>query len=97
MNIDEKLRYLPSEQCWSTDEFSLATALVALGFPIEAYDNDPKYGSRVKFVFKKTEALVDAETAFWKGTLTIEPRSFHHAERDLKARIRSLFQTEKVD
>lgn len=70
----------------------LVTTLVILGFSFTGLDiSNP---SRVIFEFSPNQKLQEAIDAFWEGKLSVEPKEFSAAQRELKARIRNEIESE---
>lgn len=76
------------DHSFRTGDLSLAATLLSLGFSLVSLDTtDP---SRVIFEFSSDAKLNEVVSAFWKGSLVVEPKTFWNTQRELKARIRSL-------
>ena len=86
--MKDELEYLSTENHVSLSDMSLAGCLVALGFPVIAFDRDPKEYPKVKMVFKKSKKLEETIANFFNGSLLIEPKSYWNAIREIKSRIR---------
>ncbi|MEK7519711.1 MAG: hypothetical protein AAB581_00490 [Patescibacteria group bacterium] len=87
MKQKDDFKYLPSEEHEEFYDLALCSALQYLEFPIVAINRDPKEHPRVGFVFKKSEKLSNAVSQFWSGALSVEPKGFWNARRELKSRI----------
>lgn len=69
---------------FKTSDLPLATTL-SLTFPIEQIDNsNPR---RVEFLFNATTSLLSLVEDYWKGKVTVEPKTFFNQLRVLKSRI----------
>lgn len=72
---------------FETSDFPLCVTLLTLGFTIDALNGaDP---NRIVFCFSQTDSLIDSIKKYWTGQLSVEPKSFWNAQRELKARIRN--------
>ena len=80
---------LNTEEHISLSEMSLISCLVALEFPVVAFDRDPKEYPKVKIIFKKTKELEETINNFWNGTLRIDPKTYWNAIREMKSRVKN--------
>jgi hypothetical protein len=80
--------YIDTEDQVSYFDMNLSGSLMVLGFPIIAFDRNPKEFPKVGMVFKKTKELEQAVQNYWDGTLLLEPKAFWNAIREIKSRIR---------
>ncbi len=87
--MQHDFEYLKVENQTELTDISLASCLVVLGFPIIAFNRDPKDFPKVGMVFKKTKELEQMVQNYWNGTLLVEPKTFWNTSRELKSRIRS--------
>ena len=69
-----------------TTEYSLASTLLCLKFPLEEIRSTPP---QTIWVFRFSEELEQTIDAFWAGALLVEPKTLHQACRELKSRMRS--------
>lgn len=76
---------IESSTSYRTSDLSLAATLVCVGFSIEAIDRTNSH--RAEFVFERQEQLDNVLSGFWSGSLTIAPRSYFQALREVKARL----------
>ena len=81
--------YLSVEENVSLSDMSLVSCLVALQFPVVAFDRDPKEYPKIKMVFKKTKELEETINNFWSGSLKIEPKTYWNAIREMKSRVKN--------
>jgi hypothetical protein len=74
---------------FETSDLPLAATLDTLGFILVSLDGSNP--ARIVFVFLRNDVLNETIGRFWAGTLSVEPKSFWYALRELKARIRNEF------
>ena len=70
-------------------DLALVAALRCQGFSIESINRDPKNYPKVSFLFFKSNQLQETINAYWEGSLLIEPKTYWHAIRELKSRIKA--------
>ena len=87
--MKNEFEYLNTENNIAFSDMSLVSCLVALEFPVIAFDRDPKEYPKVKMVFKKTKELDEAINSFWDGSLRIEPKTYWNAIREMKSRVKN--------
>lgn len=80
---------LKDEEHISFSEFSLAIALICLGFKLIALNRSDQTYRKIVFVFKKDTALQTTVSRYWNGDLLVEPKTFWNVSRELKSRMRS--------
>ena len=77
-------------EIFSTRDLTLAATLVTLKFYITRVDYTVE-GDRNRpvgyFVFEKTQALKDAEIAYKRGEILVEPRTYQTNIHSLKAEV----------
>lgn len=81
--------YISNNDQTELTDMSLVSCLVVLGFPVIAFNRDPKEFPKVGMVFKKTKKLEQTVQDYWNGNLLVEPKAFWNTSRELKSRIRS--------
>ena len=69
-----------------TSDLALASALVCLGFCLEAVEKN--YPKSV-FIFKRSDGLDESIQAFWAGSLNVEPKAYFNSIKEIKARLYS--------
>ena len=67
-------------------DLSLTVTLLLHGFNLENMDSSNP--SRVVFNFTVQNNIHEVIASYWKGELSVEPKSFCNLQRELKARIR---------
>jgi hypothetical protein len=67
-----------------TSDLALATTL-SLFYPIEAIDKQSS--KRAYFVFRREKGLEELIEKYWKGGLSVEPKTFFNQLRVIKARL----------
>lgn len=72
-------------QTFNTSDFTLATALLSLGFSLEAINKEDP--CRAVFLFSQTKQLDQAVKKYWSRELITEPQRFTFNQKLLKARI----------
>ncbi len=87
--MKNELEYLDVENHISLSDMSLVSCLVALEFPVIAFNRDPKDYPKVKMIFKKTKELEETINNFWNGSLRIEPKTYWNAIREMKSRVKN--------
>lgn len=85
--MNNNFEYLDTDKHTLFSDLALCSVLHYLSFPIVAIDRDPKEYPKVSFVFKKSKKLDDAVNQFWNGSLSVEPKGYWNASRELKSRI----------
>jgi len=70
-------------------DLCLVSCLVASGFPVLAFNKDPKEYPKIGMIFKKTTKLEETISRFWAGSLLIEPKLYWQTIRELKSRMRT--------
>lgn len=75
------------EKTFSTFDLSLATVLVALGFPVESLNMQNR--NKVKFSFKRKNGLDEVIQGYWAKTLQIEPQILFANLKSIKNRLYS--------
>ena len=70
---------------FETQDFSLATTLHALGFPLELLNRENP--NRVGFCFKQTDELNNTVELFWKDEIVLNPKTFYLNQKILKNRL----------
>lgn len=76
---------LIGSEFFSTQELSLAAALIAWGFTLDSIDKTTP--SKVTFLFSRNESLDEAIQAFWNNSGQITPKTYFQALREAKSRI----------
>ena len=76
-----------TEKKFSTFDLSLATVLVALGFPVESLNRQNQ--NKVEFSFRKQEGLDAVIQGYWAKTLQIEPQTLFANLKAIKNRLYS--------
>lgn len=87
MKQNKEFEFLDTDEHEMFSDLALCSALQFLGFPVVAINRDPKECPKVGFVFKKNKELDDAVSQFWNGSLSVEPKGYWNASRELKSRI----------
>ncbi len=80
--INKRLKEL---NLFSTQELSLAAAIVAWGFPLDSIDKTNPL--RVTFIFLRNSGVDQAIQAYWNNSGTVSPKIYFNALREVKSRI----------
>ena len=87
--MKKDFEYLENESCIELSDLALVSALYFLKFPIVAFNRNPKEYPKVGFIFKRNKKIESTINSFWDGSLSVEPKGYWNAIRDLKSRIRT--------
>jgi hypothetical protein len=85
---------------FTTRDIDLATVLITLKFPLISIDyqiegnHDRPIGY---FNFERTTSLQEAEKDYWRGKLSVEPKTFIMNLRALKAQINGVYKNPTID
>lgn len=71
-------------------DMPLAVTLCVLGFNIESLDPDPELNGRINFCFAPSQKLSEAQRAFYRGELRVNPLEYHLHQKALKSRLHAL-------
>jgi len=80
---------LTTQNHFRCSELTLIGTLAHFGFPVEAFERDPKSPERIAAIFRVTEELNEVCQKFWQGQLKVEPKQFWQSIREVKARMRT--------
>lgn len=70
---------------YKTNDFALSASLLAMNFKVQKLE---KLGSgRVVFYFENNDDLMNTVEDYWQDRLTINPKTFFNAQKELKARM----------
>ncbi|MHB1864561.1 MAG: DUF5659 domain-containing protein [Candidatus Saccharimonadales bacterium] len=72
---------------YKTSDLALAAALICHGHNLETLDKHN--AKRVLFIFQQSDNLNESLNGYWENLLTINPRQYFDAIRNLKARLYS--------
>lgn len=79
-----------SQDYFETQDFCLAISLLTQGFVIGSFDNsEPK---KIKFLFEETETLLKTVNEYWDNRITVNPKYFYNAQKELKTRMYELLK-----
>lgn len=73
-------------------DFQLSTVLSSMGYEIKELDDSNPRRIQFCFLIDQKESIYDAIDAFWKGTLSLEPKALFYHQKLIKNRIFSLSQ-----
>lgn len=77
---------LKEKDYYKTSDLSLASALISLGYPIEAIErNNPS--ERATFLIKRDDELDNLIQLYFTGQLRVEPLSYFNNLKNLKTRL----------
>lgn len=76
---------MSKENEYRTNDFALTASLLALNFKVLRLDK--KGSGKVIFAFNDSDNLNQAVEDYWQDKLTINPKAFFNAQKELKARM----------
>lgn len=72
---------------FNTSDFVIASTLICFGFNLVELDKSNK--SRIIFSFEKNSKIEKTVKEFWENKLTVNPKLFFNAQKELKTRMYS--------
>lgn len=72
---------------YSANDLALVAVLVYLGFAVERLEKDAR--GKATFFFYRNPKLDQAIQDYWSGDISVEPRSYFDAIKQIKTRIYS--------
>jgi hypothetical protein len=73
-------------------DFQLSTVLSSMGYEIKELDDSNPRRIQFCFAIDENESIYQAVDAFWKGTLSLEPKALFYHQKLIKNRIFSVSQ-----
>ncbi|RJO60240.1 hypothetical protein C4544_05715 [candidate division WS5 bacterium] len=74
-----------TQDYFETSDFPLAITLICQGFVIENFDTvEPR---KIKFLFAETEVLLKTVNNYWNNKISVNPKVFFNAQKELKSRM----------